>query len=228
MKLSALALVIGVSFSGSVFAAEAYWESNTPWGDDANTAQFAQWSQINSINDTSPDAGLSAKTTGVLRETTGNGFITGNGRGGNIYSMTGTTAFVATLGSTPDSTPDSTPSGFFDVYLRIATIGEIADTSAYLNINGNSVKAIATVWNGGAVEGPFGGAAQELYWVWEDVAASSLYTFNFAAIGPHMSLDQVALATVSVSAVPEPETYSMLGLGLGLMAFAARRSSKKA
>lgn len=213
MKLSTLVVALGLSFSASAFAAPAVWNTATPWGSDT-TSWFAQWNAFESANDTSPDAGFSGATSASLRETTGNGYATG---GGNIYSYTGTTAFAATLGG-------GATTGLFDVYLRISTLGEVAGTTATLN----GVSAQSVVWSGGASGNPMGGAAQEVYWKWEDVAASTLYTFNFAAVGPHMSLDQVALATVSVSAVPEPETYSMLGLGLGLMAFAARWSSKKA
>ncbi|HSI44936.1 MAG TPA: PEP-CTERM sorting domain-containing protein [Methylophilus sp.] len=219
MKLSTLALALGMAFSSSAFAASAIWNSATPWGTDT-TSSFAQWSAINTTNDTTPDAGFSGATSASLRETSGNGFVTGGGLGGNIYSYTGTTTFTTTLGV-------AATTGLFDVYLRIGTIGEVASTTATLN----GTSATSVVWNGGAVDGPFGGAAQEVYWKWEDVAASTLYTFNFAAIGPHMSLDQVALATVAVPAVtpvPEPEAFSMMALGLGLMAFVARRSSKKA
>lgn len=219
MKLSTLALALGMAFSSSAFAAAATWNSATPWGGET-TASFAQWSAIETINDNTPDAGFSGATAASLRETSGNGFVTGGGLGGNIYSFTGTTTFTATLGG-------GATTGLFDVYLRIGTIGEVASTSATLN----GTSATSVVWDGGAAGGPFGGAAQEVYWKWEDVSASSLYTFNFAAIGPHMSLDQVALATISVPAVtpvPEPEAFSMMALGLGLMAFVARRSSKKA
>lgn len=219
MKVSALIIALGMAFSGSAFAASAVWSSATPWGSEA-TASFAQWSAIESINDTTPDAGFSGAVSASLRETSGNGFVTGGGLGGNVYSFTGTTAFTATLSG-------GATTGLFDVYLRIGTIGEVASTTATLN----GTSATSVVWNGGAVDGPFGGAAQEVYWKWEDVSAASLYTFNFSAVGPHMSLDQVALATISVPAVtpvPEPEAYSMMALGLGLMAFAARRSSKKA
>jgi hypothetical protein len=215
MKLSVLALALGVTFSGSAFATQAVWNSTNPWGSEAPVS-YAEWNIFNSTNDTTPDVAVTAGTTASVQETTGGGFLTG---GGNIYSFSGATAFTATLsGST---------SGLFDVYLRIGTLGTLASTTATLNgVSATSVLQFNEdqgVVMGGAT------AEQELYWKWSSVSAASLYTFTFSSTSSSMSLDQLALAAVSVPAVtpvPEPEAFSMMALGLGLMAFAARRSAK--
>jgi hypothetical protein len=215
MKLSVLALALGVTFSGSAFATQAVWNSTNPWGSETPVS-YAKWNIFNSTNDTTPDVAVTAGTTASVQETTGGGFLTG---GGNIYSFSGATAFTATLsGST---------SGLFDVYLRIGTLGTLASASATLNgVSATSVLQFNEdqgVVMGGAT------AEQELYWKWSSVSAASLYTFTFSSTSSSMSLDQLALAAVSVpavTAVPEPEAFSMMALGLGLMAFAARRSAK--
>jgi hypothetical protein len=218
MKLSALVLALGISFSGSVFATQAVWDTTAPWG-TATTSQYAEWNVFNSTNDTSPEVALSAGTTASVRETTGASFVTS---GGNIYSFAAATAFTSTL--------SGTAGGLFDVYLRISTVGTLANTTATLN--GVNATLVSQLYES---QGDFGGFGtsyeQEAYWKWTGVTGSSLYTFNFSSSSSSMSLDQVALATVAVptvTPVPEPEAYSMMALGLGLMAFAARRSSKKA
>jgi len=215
MKLSVLALALGVSFSGSAFATQAVWNTANPWGSETPVS-YAEWNVFNSTNDTTPDVAVTARTVASVQETSGGAFLTG---GGNIYSFSGATSFTATLsGST---------SGLFDVYLRIGTLGTLASTTATLNgISASSVLQFnedqGTVMGGATAE-------QELYWKWSNVTASSLYTFQFNSSSSSMSLDQVALAAISVptvTAVPEPEAYSMMGLGLGLMAFSARRSGR--
>lgn len=215
MKLSVLALALGVTFSGSAFATQAVWNSTNPWGSETPVS-YAEWNIFNSTNDTTPDVAVTAGTTASVQETTGGGFLTG---GGNIYSFSGATAFTATLsGST---------SGLFDVYLRIGTLGTLASSTATLNgVSATSVLQFNEdqgVVMGGAT------AEQELYWKWSSVSAASLYTFTFSSTSSSMSLDQLALAAVSVPAVtpvPEPEAFSMMALGLGLMAFTARHSAK--
>ena len=215
MKLSGLALALGVSFRGSAFATQAVWNTANPWGSETPVS-YAEWNVFNSTNDTTPDVAVTAGTVASVQETSGGAFLTG---GGNIYSFSGATSFTATLsGST---------SGLFDVYLRIGTLGTLASTTATLNgISASSVLQFnedqGTVMGGATAE-------QELYWKWSNVTASSLYTFQFNSSSSSMSLDQVALAAISVptvTAVPEPEAYSMMGLGLGLMAFSVRRSGR--
>jgi len=215
MKLSVLALALGVSFSGSAFATQAVWNSANPWGSETPVS-YAEWNIFNSTNDTTPEVALTSGTTASVQETTGGAFITG---GGNIYSFSGATAFTATL--------SGASSGLFDVYLRIGTLGTLASSTATLNgVSATSVLQFNEdqgVVMGGAT------AEQELYWKWSSVSAASMYTFTFSSTSSSMSLDQVALAAVSVptvTPVPEPEAFSMMALGIGLMAFAARRSSK--
>lgn len=215
MKVSVLALTLGMAFSGSAFATQAVWNSTNPWGTSTPTS-YAEWNLFNATTDNSPDIALTAGTTASVQETTGGAFVTG---GGNIYSFSSATSFTATL--------SGASSGLFDVYLRIGTLGTLASTTATLNgVSATSVLQFNEdqgVVMGGAT------AEQELFWKWSSVSAASLYTFKFNSTSSSMSLDQLALAAVSVptvTPVPEPEAYSMMALGLGLMAFAARRSAK--
>jgi len=213
MKVSVLALTLGLAFSSSAFATQAVWNSTNPWG-SVTPVSYAEWNIFNGTSDSSPDVAVTAGTTASVVETSGGSFVTG---GGNIYSFSGATSFTATLsGST---------SGLFDVYLRIGTLGTLANTTATLNgLSATSVLQFnedqGTVMGGATAE-------QELYWKWTSVSAASLYTFKFTSTSSSMSLDQLALAAVSVptvTPVPEPEAFSMMALGLGLMAFAARRN----
>lgn len=219
MKISALVLALGVTFSGSAFATSGVWNSTAPWS-GSTLSQYAEWNvfdntALSPAGDITPDVGLSAATTASLAETTGAAFVTG---GGNVYSFSAATSFTATL--------SGTTGGLYDVYLRISTLGTLADTSATLNglaatrvLQFNEDQGVVM---GGAT------AEQELYWLWEDVAGSSLYTFNFSSISSSMSLDQVTLATVSVptaTPVPEPEAYGMLALGMGLISLVRRRQT---
>lgn len=213
MKLSALVIATGLAFSSSAFATQAVWDTTAPWA-GSTLAQYAEWNVFNGTTDTSPDVSLTADTTASVAETTGASFVTS---GGNIYSFSIPTAFTATL--------SGTTGGLFDVYLRIGTIGSIANTTASLNgVNATSVIQLSQS------QGNFGGLGesteQEVFWLWSNVAGSSLYTFNFTASTSSMSLDQLALATVTVAAVPEPSAYAMMGLGLGLLAFAGRRKKQ--
>lgn len=225
MKLSVLALALGVSFSGSAFAATNVWNTSAPWG-SASTAQYAEWNAFDGalnddsamyepVLDTTPNVSLSAGATASVNETSGGAsgaFVTGTGLSGNIYSFSAATQFTATL--------SGATGGFYDVYLRLGTLGTSANVLATLN----GVAGTATVTTIGASAG--GGSEQELFWKWT-VAGSNLYTFQFAASGSSMSLDQLALATVSVATpVPEPEAYGMMAIGLGLVAVARRRAGK--
>ena len=216
MKVSVLTLTLGMAFSSSAFATQAVWNSANPWGGETPVS-YAEWNVFNSTNDTAPDVAVTGATTASVQETSGGAFLTG---GGNIYSFSGATSFTATL--------SGSSSGLFDVYLRIGTMGTLANSTASLNgVSATSVLQFNEdqgVVMGGAT------AEQELYWKWSNVTASNLYTFKFSSTSSSMSLDQLALAAVSVptvTPVPEPEAFSMMALGLGLMAFAAGRSVKR-
>ncbi|MFD0914123.1 PEP-CTERM sorting domain-containing protein [Methylophilus luteus] len=214
MKLSALVIALGMAFSGSAFAATAVWDTAAPWG-SATTTQYAEWNVFNGTSDNSPEVSLSAETTASVTENTGLAFLTG----GNIYSWQAPTSFTANLSGS------GATGGLFDVYLRIGTLGSVANVTATLNGVSAAATSVQTIGETTIVMGGVS-AEQEVYWKWAGVSSASLYTFNFSASSSSMSLDQLALATVAVTAVPEPETYSMMALGLGLMAFVARRSRK--
>lgn len=214
MKLSASIIALGMAFSSSAFAASATWDTATPWG-SATTAQYAEWNVFNGTTDASPEVALSAGTTASVAENTGLAFLTG----GNIYSWQVPTSFTATL--------SGTTGGLFDVYLRIGTLGSIANVTATLNTVSATAAKVETIGPTTIVMGGVS-AEQEVYWKWSGVSGSSLYTFNFSASSSSMSLDQLALATVAVptTPVPEPEAYGMMAIGLSLVALARRRAGK--
>lgn len=213
MKFSTLVLALGMAFSGSAFATAGVWDTTAPWG---TTSQYAEWNTFESsalsTGDTTPEVGLSAGTTASLKETTGGAFLVG----GNVYSFAVATQFTATL--------SGTTGGLYDVYLRIATVGSTASQTSAL-LNGQA--ATQVVVQKTESQGDFGGFGtsyeQELYWKWSGVTGANLYTFNFGAASTSMSLDQLSLATVAVTAVPEPEAYGMMALGLGIVSLIARR-----
>lgn len=206
-KLSLIAVSASILFSSSAMAAGNVWDSATPWGDSV-TAQYAEWNTFDSpLADNTPEVGagtisLSAPSAfAILFET-------------NIYTLNSIPTITGTLAGT---------AGVFDVYLRVASQGNSLVSTATLNgASASSVLAYTTAADLGA------GAEEELYWVWKGVTGADLYTFQFQAATPHILIDQIALATVAVAAVPEPSSYAMLALGLGILGAAGRRARKQA
>lgn len=208
-KLSILALAVSASLSNAAFAAGNVWDSANPWG-STTLAENAEWANFTSVYPAinGPDVATTGDAAS-LTETTGSAFIVG---GSNIYSFAAPTNFIATLANNH--------SGIFDVYLRIATSGNLALSTATLNGVAATTVVAYTASSGSA----FGGAEQEQYWKWSSVSGASSFAFNFGASDASMSLDQLQLATVAVAApVPEADTSAMLLAGLGIMGVLVRR-----
>ncbi len=216
MKLHHLAAIAAALISSQAFAATGRWDSAlagftgngatsaTPWiASPPAGSRYAEWNFFNGLTDNSPDIGGSGDAASVT-ENSGSAFVTG---GGNIYSPSFVTDFTVTLagGGT----------GPWDVFLRVATLGSAAASTATLN--GIAATAIETF--SAPIVGGFGGNEQEVYWKWT-VDAAPTYTFVFVAATSSMSLDQLA---VFAAPVPEPQTYALFGLGLGLLGLARAR-----
>ncbi|MFL9711572.1 PEP-CTERM sorting domain-containing protein [Methylobacillus sp. Pita1] len=216
MKFSALALAAGLVVSSSAFATVNTWDTaTTPWG-SATITDFAEWNEFswdsvsgNSFTDATPDVAGSGTLTA-----TGTPIITSTD---NIYSWQENAISYNTVLNT-------SATGVFDVYLRVASQGLEPSTTAYLN--GLAATAVETFYQYNGTQFGMVDAEREYYFLWSNVSVNSDLTFTWTDLTAHTSLDQLALATVAVAAVPEPSTYGMLALGLGVLAYAGRRSRK--
>jgi len=199
-NLAAIALAVGTAFATSASATTNVWDSQAPWG-GATPVQYVEWNSFDSIEgDSTPEIGA-----GTISLTPPAAIQMGEG----IYTLFNMPTITATLAGT---------AGVFDVYLRAAVQGNTLASEATLNgISATSVLAFTGAGSHGNEE--------ELYWVWNNVVGTDLYTFQFKTAAPHVFIDQIALATVA--AVPEPSTYAMLALGLGVLGAASRLSRKQ-
>ena len=203
------AMATGIIFSGSVWAADNVWVSSQPWG-NATADDFAAWHTFKSASDSTPDVGANAG----IYETSGSAFVASSG---NLYSWSGPAAYTLALS-------DVAIGDVFDVYVRVSTVGSTFDRLATLDgVAATFVQAYSSSEDFGSFGG---GYIEEGYWKWENVSTSTGWlVFNLNAKA-HTGVDQLAIATFAVTAVPEPSAYGMLGLGLVMLAASVRRKRK--
>lgn len=199
------AAVVGSAGTGNGTNAMNPW---IPVAERAVGSVYAEWNFFTD-DDADPSNGFTYDDTpdiggaGRIDELNAVAFATG---GGNVYSFSAATSFEVEL-------PGTTGSGMRTAYLRVSTIGTLADTTATLN--GTSATAVETFTS--VAGGPFGGTEKE--WIWTfTVPNAASYLFAFEATGSSMSLAQTAAYVV-----PEPSTVALTGLGLAVIGIAARR-----
>lgn len=217
-KLLALGALSGCMALGSVTqAATTVWDASLDPGDgfggrtsvwalnDAGTA-WAEWNMFDSLNDSTPDVGSFGPAPQTVQELTGTAFLTG---GGNIYSYAGATSFAAVL------TTDDPQPGTRDVVLRLGTLGTALDLGSIL-LNGEQPD-VADLLHTEALGGP-GGAEEERLFIWNAIANTTSWQFEFSSIEHAMSLDQAALYAGPLTPVPLPAGVWLFGAALASLA----------
>lgn len=223
LLLSLLILGVVNTASGAVAFQDPATASWGGWdrGDDGTS--HGHWSVITDDlggtafdSDSLPDFGNFNNKAAMLFAHNDGAFVTGGGLGGNVYSFTDTPSF--SLYVVPDYKLPSSPVTFA---LQVKVLGTLVDFNS-VNLNGVAWDTSETLFTGDA-GGPWGGADEEYLFVWHNVAASEAYAVDFMALGPHMSLDEVAF---DVAVVPLPPAVFMFGTALlGLIGL--RRKAKK-
>lgn len=216
--LFVLGLSGGTAYAAFEDPASASWGGWTR-GDTGTIWQY--WAAIEDedgaapfVYDDSPDAG-SFGPGGVTRleELTGAGFVTGSGAGGNVYSFSGATEWLATVaGFGPTGDPTR-------VAVQIKTQGtEVAyDTVTLGGAAFDARTELSRVAAGG-----FGGDIVETLFLWTLPDGLSSYDVAFEAAGSSMSLDEFA---IDVAPVPLPLPAALLGSAVVGLAGVGRRRS---
>lgn len=181
---------------------------------------YAEWNFFNddlpaaNIQDTTPEISLFGGGTYQLAELTGAPFITG---GGNIYSPQFPTAFNLTAGNVANGT--------YDVFLRIASLGNIDTTlnRSFTNFELNGLSGVySQLFN--AALGPGQGNEVETLVSWLGITHSGSLSITFNAVGSSVSLDQLSLDVGQVAPVPLPAAAYLMASGLvGLWTMARRK-----
>ena len=236
LSLSALVMANSASAAGAVAFQDPATASWGGWSiGDAETSH-GYWDVITQDNagasfifDGAPDNGDFNNSSAVLSANNPGAFVTGGGLGGNVYSFSDTPSFNLDI----NPSYSFADAGTVTVALQLKVLGTLLDFAS-VDLGGLAASS-ATTTHTGTAGGPFGGAAEEYLFVWEDVVASTAYSLNFAALGSSMSLDEVqfdiggyvkdAVIVIPPNAVPVPAALLMFGPALlGFMGL--RRKAK--
>lgn len=175
---------------------------------------FQQWEVFNSLEGPNPPdvANVNPNGTANVVETTGQGFVTS---GGNIYSPTAVTDFIATI---PDF---GYGAGYAtNVVVQIRAQGSDLDVSSVL---WNGIAPDSTTLLFSQVLGGFGGTLRDYAFEWSGLPGNlALNTLTFHAAESSMSLDRLAVDTQAV-AIPEVNALWLAGLACCAAAGLARR-----
>ncbi|MBI4581205.1 MAG: hypothetical protein HY718_15995 [Planctomycetes bacterium] len=198
----------------AVIAASAQAAFNAPatWTRGQAGTTYQEWNVFTSATaPNSPDVGsFNPNGTATVTNAT-DGFIAG---GENIYSPFGPLDIDVAV---PDYAAGSSVT---TVILQTRTLG------AEINMGTMNIGGVTPVDQGEllreALGGP-GGYAVETWFKFHLPYSAPSFTVEFAATGPHMSLDRVAVDSITgptylpePNPVPEPVMASLLGLGMVL------------
>jgi hypothetical protein len=209
-------------------AVQAVWDNTfTPsgWtrGSTVDT-HYAEWNIFNddiaggNIQDTSPEVSIFGGGAYTVAELTGAAFLTS---GGNIYSPVAPTAFEFTVGNVA--------SGTYDVFLRIASLGNFDTTlnRSFTNFQLNGLSGVYSEMFNTAVGGGQGNEVEALV-TWLGVSNASPFVLSWNAVGSSVSLDQLSLDVGPVAPVPLPAAAYLMASGIAGIAALARRRQRAA
>ncbi|GMU24234.1 MAG: hypothetical protein AMXMBFR13_43100 [Phycisphaerae bacterium] len=208
-----VALLVGLTTAAqAAFVAPALWSR-----EQANTT-YQEWNVFSSpAGPNMPDIGwLNPNGTPDLFDTSGGSFVTGSG---NIYSPTSVLDLRVVV-------PDYARTGdVTTVILQTRTNGSEIDFDT-VRIGGTGFEDRGELLR--QPLGGFGGFAVETWLKFELPYSASSFTVEFKASGTSMSLDRVAVDTITASSfVPEPnpvpEPLTGVLLASGLLRLASRR-----
>lgn len=168
-----------------------------------------------------PDVEPVVGTPHELRLNSPGSFIPGSG---NLYSASVAQDFTATVNS------GTSGGDFTRIVAQFRTLGTQLDyDSILLRGESGSIAPTLLVETGRSSLGGFGGTQLDHLAVWDLGESRDAYHLDFVAAGPHLSLGQFSIDTLTsgsafpnVTAVPEPATWAGLS-ALAIVGIAWRR-----